>query len=470
MPSTKSCPAAASASPANVAMGDVPGPAMGFGRVTAAFLGLDHATALAVTSKILQAAGAAALLVLVGYVLPARDKGLYFAFASFLSATTFFELGIGLVVLQHSARLTGVDGTKVHDLEGERADRARNLYSFGVIWNGGASVLCLLLICPVGYSMIHGAPDTGAPRDWLGPWLAQSLAASLLLLANGLVSFYEGGGYQKSVLRLRAVQASVAYALAIAGLLAGAGIWVGTILLASQLACSAGWISALEHRRRHAFFSSLTARNFGAMFRELWPLQWRIAASWISGFFVFQSVTILVLREYGPKAAGEVGFAITAASMLTAFVASWISTKIPLFVSLAAEGDIGALHAAFVRTFAKATAVFTAAAIMAIAIGIVALARHPMENIDRTSIALIAAASIANFFVCSMSAYLRAFFADPLMWPSIGYAVVTVAGVFAMMPIHGAKGAIEGYVFASVLNCLVCAIVFLSAWNARLQK
>ena len=66
--------------------------------------GLDSLVLFSITAKIVQALGMIILLISVSYNLDEIQRGFYFSFTSLAALQIFFELGIGVVVMQHAAR------------------------------------------------------------------------------------------------------------------------------------------------------------------------------------------------------------------------------------------------------------------------------------------------------------------------------------------------------------------------------
>jgi len=73
--------------------------------------------------------------------------------------------------------------------------------------------------------------------------------------------------------------------------------------------------------------------------KEILPLQWKIAVSWISGYFIFQMFNPVIFAFEGPVAAGKMGMTLTLLNAILSFSLSWTTTKIPRWSILIANKD-----------------------------------------------------------------------------------------------------------------------------------
>ena len=71
--------------------------------------------------------------------------------------------------------------------------------------------------------------------------------------------------------------------------------------------------------------------------KEIFPYQWKIALSWMSGYFIFQVFNPIIFAFYGPIAAGQVGMTLVLVNAMVSLIANWSATKIPKWSSLIAQ-------------------------------------------------------------------------------------------------------------------------------------
>ena len=72
---------------------------------------------------------------------------------------------------------------------------------------------------------------------------------------------------------------------------------------------------------------------------EIFSLQWRIAVSWVSGYFIFYFFTPLIFMIYGPVVAGQFGLTFNMIRSLSTVSLSFITPKLPELSRLFAKED-----------------------------------------------------------------------------------------------------------------------------------
>ena len=84
--------------------------------------------------------------------------------------------------------------------------------------------------------------------------------------------------------------------------------------------------------------------------KEIFPYQWRIALSWVSGYFIFQLFNPVLFATEGAKIAGQMGMTLTALNGIQSLTQSWINTKVPKMSGLIAQKDYKNLDSLFAKT------------------------------------------------------------------------------------------------------------------------
>lgn len=96
--------------------------------------------------------------------------------------------------------------------------------------------------------------------------------------------------------------------------------------------------------------------------REVWPFQWRIAVSWLCGYFIYQLFNPVLFAYEGAVVAGQMGMSLTLANALKNISMSWISTKAAPFGNLIARKQFAILDKTFFRALLQAVMVCLAGA------------------------------------------------------------------------------------------------------------
>lgn len=227
----------------------------------------------------------------------------------------------------------------------------------------------------------------------------------------------------------------------------GASLWSAVGTLAFSVV--AGSIFLLVRYRR--FFRALLERNTDGdfdWFTELAPLQFRIAISWISGYFVFSIFVPAMFYFHGAEDAGRMGMTWALVSGLSGVASTWLQVQAPGFSMMVAKGNFGALDAAGWRTLLIGIMVFLmGAGIILSGLFLLEMYRPELANrfISIWPITLFLVAECLHQISMVQSTYLRAFKQEPFLGVSVVSALVIGTGTLWLTPKFGAYGPAVSY-------------------------
>jgi O-antigen/teichoic acid export membrane protein len=223
-------------------------------------------------------------------------------------------------------------------------------------------------------------------------------------------------------------------------------------------------------RQYRAFFRQIfSERPSGpqlAWRADILPMQWRVALSWLSGYFTFYLFTPVLFHWSGPVAAGQMGMTWALISVLTGVVSSWIAPKAPTFGILIAQRRFDELDRMFwhlsavVAVFACAGAatIFTAVYVLnALGQPFATRLLPPKETGYLLLGTVMLCASLP------MSTYLRAHKREPLLAVSLASGLITGTSIVLLGKYRGADGASLGYVLSMAIVTPFVALV----WQRR---
>ena len=207
--------------------------------------------------------------------------------------------------------------------------------------------------------------------------------------------------------------------------------------------------------------------------QEIWPFQWRIAVSWMSGYFVFDIINPIAFYFCGPVAAGRLGMSFQVVRMITNVSLTWIYTKAPPFGMLIAarawselERSGGAAPCSL-RLLPSGVGAFLAA---------VPLAGHFVPRIPARLAPfpcqfLVGGAMPIQVLVGAMAMELRAHKREPFMWVSFANAVLSVAFILPLVRVWGITGEALGFALA-IWAIFIPAVLSIesSAWNFEAMR
>jgi hypothetical protein len=401
--------------------------------------GVDRPVAFAVAARLVYVLSAPVTLLLIQRALSPEAQGYFFTFASLLALTTVFELGLSQVLLFTASHEQGglwwaPDGTL--DGEADARGRVASLTRSALRWYAAVAGFVLVVLVPSGFLFFSRA---GAARDavaWQGPWTLAVAAAAGACLLSPVFAVLEGCGLVAEVQLARLVQQLAGTAALWAGLLGGAELYAVPLNLGASLALGVAWIVVWRGRsvREIVSFRGGAARVHWRT--EVWPMQWRMALSWIAGWFVFQVFSPMVFAYQGAVAAGRIGLTLTLSHALVSVGSAWTNPKAALFGHLAARRDYGAMDAKY-REVLRQSVALVAAGGVAVVLGVV-VARaigHPMAErlLAPWPTAALMGVAVANQIVFAQTVYLRAHREEPLLGVTLalGAAVAVTSWLLA---------------------------------------
>lgn len=188
--------------------------------------------------------------------------------------------------------------------------------------------------------------------------------------------------------------------------------------------------------------------------REIWPFQWRIAISWMCGWFIFQLFNPVIFAYQGPVAAGRMGMSLSIAGSIGAVAMAWMYTKASPFGNLVARKEIGELDRLFFRTLWQSTLLLIGGAASFFVVLLMAEHRFPklaMRVLSPWAFGLLLLTTIMNHVVFSEALYLRAHKREPFLMLTVIGAALLGCSTLLMGKYWGVNGVAVGYFSIGVL-------------------
>ena len=422
-------------------------------------IGLDRAIVFTVLARGWSAMAAAVTIGLILKYLTPVEQGFYSVINPLVSIQIIFELGFSFVILQtashESAHLhIGADGT----VTGPARERGRlsSILQKALRWYTGAALILLVVLLAGGhvfFKQVSSHPNQ-QPVNWVGPWTLAAIAATFTFQIDPIFSFLEGCGFVPQVARARLSQFITGSVLSILALVAHHGLYApGAMLLGQALA--GGW-AIRGHRRLLGNVLRHDPGEYQTSFRtDVWPLQWRMAVSWVSGYLTIPLFAPLLahMGTWGPVEAGRMGVSLSVAAKIGDVAMAWMNTKAAPFGRLVALRDFPELDRRFFRALIQSTGLGAFGAVAAWFLA-VALAHHSTKYAGRflspLGLAFMLFGFVANTVVSSMANYLRAHKQEKFMLNSILGALYCVPMAWILGHRYGGVGIAAGYAFGSL--------------------
>ncbi len=297
-----------------------------------------------------------------------------------------------------------------------------------------------------------GAATTGPA--WQFPWVFVGLVTAGALLLSPALGVVEGTGRVAEVAFVRLVQGIALSCTLWVSLAAGVGLYAASLSGLASLLVGLCFI-LVRYRRLFANLMARSSKGGAVSWRdEVWPFQWRIALSVLSGYFIFYLFTPVLFAYRGPVEAGQMGMSLSIATAISAVALAWMSTKSAPFGALVAKRDWTGLDAVFFRTMGQSFAV----CLLGCASAWVVLLQLNVANLsiaDRllppTPFGLLLLATLVNNIVFSEAVYLRAHKKEPFLWLSVLGGFLTGLSTWLLGRSYGPMGMLLGYVSISAL-------------------
>jgi len=435
------------------------------------FIGIDKAIIFTIIERVLQAGSGIVTLLVVAKCLTKVEQGYYYTFGSILAIQIFFELGLSNIIIQfvahENALLKWQDGVKFEG-DNEAASRLSSLLRFSVKWFAILSIILFVGLVLAGYSFFYRFGKSGHLVNWQSPWIILSFTTSLSLMLSPILAFIEGLGRIKEIAKIRAIQQIVQITLVFAFFMSGFKLYSSPLAAIFAFSIIPTWI-LFTHRKKMLLFIWNKIDVFKVNYRkEIFPYQWKIALSWISGYFIFQLFNPVLFATEGPIIAGQMGMTIAVLNAILMFSLSWISTKVPIFSSLIATKDYAALDSLFKKTFWQS--VFLNLLALSVFFSLIFCLRYFDIRFGNKQFAdrflplipmfFMIVPIFLNHMVASWATYLRCHKKEPLLIQSLIMGILCSTSTFVLGNHFGVFGMTLGYMVLTMIGAGWVFIIF----------
>lgn len=412
-------------------------------------VGVDRAVGFTILAR---GWGSLAGLVTVGLIahfLSRPEQGYYYTFGSLIALQLVFELGFSFVILQlASHERAHLNISMDESISGDAIAHARlaSVLQTTVRWYSVAAILLAAFLLTAGSHFFSMHSQNGGNVAWRFPWYAAAIAATLTFQIDPILSFMEGCGFISNVARLRFAQAAVGSTLAWVALGTRHGLFAPAAMILGNALVSFAWLI-----RRRRLLVPLLRQDPGEhrilWIKEVWPFQWRIAVSWLCGYFIYQLFTPILFAYRGAVEAGQMGMSLSLANALQSVAISWMNTKASPFGVLIARKDYVGLDDQFFRALRQSGGVFALGS-LAVLVVVEYLnwehVRFTQRLLGPMALGVLLLTTLINVVVFGEALYLRAHKQEKFLFISILGAVLTAGSTFFLGKEFGAIGMVIG--------------------------
>jgi O-antigen/teichoic acid export membrane protein len=423
-------------------------------------LGVDRAVGFTVLARFWSSAAGLVTVALIAHFLSPSEQGYYYTFGSLVALQIVFELGFSFVILQlASHERAELSISPDYEISGNPIAHARlaSIIQKSVRWYSVAAALMAATVLPAGFYFFSTHQHAGQTVSWQLPWFLVALTATLNFQIDPILSFLEGCGYVPEVARLRFMQSATGSLLAWIVLISGHGLFAPSMMLVGMAAASLVWLTS-KQKLLLGLLKHQTGTHRIRWNHEVWPFQWRIALSWLSGYFLFSIFNPVLFAFRGPEEAGRMGMSLSLVNAIQAIAVSWVSTKSAPFGTLIARKEYRRLDQTFSQALRQSIAVSVAGALTAWLGCIYLNLQHysfAQRLLNPLSLGILLLYMIINIIITSQAYYLRAHKREVLFLNSVVGAVAVTVCTLIFGRRYGAMGIV---VSTCLLNC--CGLVW----------
>jgi len=390
-------------------------------------------------------AGVFTLFLIARFFTPIQ-QGFFYTFNSLLMLQIFFEMGFSYVLVQFTSHEFAYLrwGQSGRIIGGEKIRRFKELLAKSFRWYFWIALLFLCITIPIGLYFL-GLKDNGVHFYWRLPFALLVVATALNLLLLPFLACIEGSGQVREVYRLRFFQNFCATWVSWLVIVMGGGLYNAVAISLTNVLISILWLVFKRPILLRMVYPSkvkkIITKNLFNWRVEIWPMQWRIAISWISGYFINQVFVPILFYYHSPVIAGQMGMSLAISTMITFIGQAWISAKAPTLGKIVAIKDWKLLDSTFYRLCAESCTVVLCACVGFI---FIVITFHHIPLFHRLLppfqlICLTASAMITHCINC-VAQYLRSHKREPFMILSVIGAILIAVSALFFGKYYGSEG------------------------------
>lgn len=434
------------------------------------FAGIDRAVGYGVLTRLWSFLAGPVTIFIIAMRFSGDQQGFFYTFASLLALQMFFELGLTSVL----AAFASHEFVNLHwgdrgEINGDAAAirRLTDLLAKASTWFGIASLIMLVGLIPAGLFFFgteqHGTPDFA----WRLPWILAVLATAANLTVMPFFAVIMGSGDVATINLCELLGIVVGSCMSWLILWFNGGLYAifaasfGSILVSylylikqKPKLLRRAW-TAMFHRKRDG-----APQESIAWWSEIWPVQWKIALSWIAGYFLLQIFTPILFHYQGATVAGQMGMTLSAAMALLGVNLTIMNAKYPEFGRLIAQRDWTSLDDMFYKVQFRSFFVLLIGSFMGW--GLLWFLQSQYPGLGNRFVPS-AEAGLLFFTMCfvgcinGFATYLRAHKKEPLTALLVVTALIQTGMVWYLGKQYSSLGVVLGYLFVTLCISLPAA-------------
>ena len=353
----------------------------------------------------------------------------------------------------HEVAHLSLNENKVYIGEDHYKSRLSYLIKFCIKWYTVIAVLFFLVVSVFGIVYFNKYDTSNGSVSWFYPWILLSFTTAVKLFQAPFSAIYQGLGKVKEMNQIGFYQQLIIPASQ--WVLFACGLKLYVVSISSLLGVLIWFVfvykSELWPILVNLIKQPITSRV--SYMKEIFPYQWKIALSWISGYFIFQLFNPVLFATEGAVVAGQMGMTLQVLNAIQAFAFSWQNTKVPLYSGLIEMKQYKQLDSVFNKTLKQLLSVSIVLIIFMFAfVEVLKVTSFSLRGsllcdrfLDFMPMLLLSLAILTDQFVSSWATYLRCHKQEPYLVLSVAMGILCCLSTFVLGNHYGLYGITIGY-------------------------
>lgn len=401
------------------------------------------------------------MLTMASFFTP-KLQGYYYTFGSLLALQVFGELGLGQVLLMFTS----------HEWSKLRFDEAGFVVgdpnALSRLLGLGRRVFRWFVVVGPVISVVLGfagffffSQKADSEVAWLAPWTVLCILTGLNFITLPIWSLLNGCHQVAKVSFYRFIDSIFFNATLLITIISDLGLWVPVIATTVRLL----WSVIFLYQRYFNFIRMFFYPQVDSVswVTEIWPIQWRSAVCWISGYFAGFIFIPVIFHYHGAVLAGQTGMTLMLFEAIYSISAIWFSAKAPRLGTFIANRQYTELDQLFIHTTKTVALVSTVSSLLIwLLVYLLYYFEVPLalRFLSPLPTGIFFLGQILNILTGPMSLYLRAHKREPLMVPAIIQGGLSAVLVLVLGKYFSAIGIAVSCLLVNLVNLPSIAIIW----------
>jgi hypothetical protein len=273
-------------------------------------------------------------ILFIALFLSPMEQGYWFTFISLVGLMMLVDLGITNIIVQYASyEFAHLKLDANGQLIGDQSiiERLSSLFIFSMKWILYSLIIAVPIIFLLSYFIISKDFQN---HQWVLPFFLFLVATGISYFLNGLLFFLDGLDLIQENQKVRLIITLINQGVIWFCLYSGMKLYSLSIALLISTMLTLGYV-LFRYKNLFAFLIAYSKKGLTQWGKEISPLFWKYALSWISGYLIFQVYSPLSFKFYGPEISGKIGLSITICMSILTMSNVWITVATPNFHRLA---------------------------------------------------------------------------------------------------------------------------------------